>query len=89
MSEPAASYQVGGDHYARLKIQPWEAMQAWMTPEEFRGFLRGNVLKYMARAGTKGSSAGATAGQAVEDYAKARHYLSRLIAAYAEETAPE
>jgi hypothetical protein len=82
MSEPAASYQVGGDHYTRMSVQPWAAMQAWMTPEEFRGFLRGNALKYLARAGTKGSSAGATAGKQREDYAKARHYLDRLIATY-------
>ena len=59
--------QVGGDHYTRLEIQPWEAMQAWMTPEEFRGFLKGNVIKYLAR--TKNPK---------DDLLKAQHYLEKL-----------
>lgn len=67
--EEAATYQVGGDHYTRLSIQPWDAMRAWMTPEEFRGYLRGNVVKYLAR----------DKGATVEDLRKARHYLDRLI----------
>lgn len=60
--------QVGGDHYARLGIQPWKAMEAWMGHDEFAGFLRGNVIKYMARR--KGGT---------EDLRKARHYLDKLI----------
>jgi hypothetical protein len=59
--------QIGGDHYTRLDIQPWEAMQAWMTPEEFRGFLKGNVIKYLAR--TKNPK---------DDLLKAQHYLEKL-----------
>jgi hypothetical protein len=59
--------QIGGDHYTRLEIQPWEAMQAWMTPEEFRGFLKGNVIKYLAR--TKNPK---------DDLLKAQHYLEKL-----------
>lgn len=63
--------QVGGDHYRTKAVQPWDAMQAWMTPEQFVGFLRGNAVKYLARAGSK--------GDALEDYRKAQHYLARLI----------
>lgn len=63
--------QIGGDHYASKAIQPWDAMEAWMTPDEFVGFLRGNAIKYLARAGSK--------GDALEDYRKAQHYLERLI----------
>ena len=59
--------QVGGDHYTRLDIQPWEAMQAWLTPEEFRGYLKGNVIKYLAR--TKNPK---------DDLLKAQHYLEKL-----------
>ena len=59
--------QVGGDHYTRLEIQPWDAMQAWMTKEEFRGFLKGNVIKYLAR--TKNPK---------DDLLKAQHYLEKL-----------
>lgn len=66
----ANNQQVGGDHYRKKSIQPWDAMQVWMTREEFIGFLRGNVIKYAARANEKGG---------VEDYKKARHYLDKLI----------
>lgn len=27
---PPESHQVGGDHYLRLAVQPWEAMESWM-----------------------------------------------------------
>jgi hypothetical protein len=50
----ASDYQVGGDHYQNMGLQPWDAMEAWLTPEEFRGFLRGSAIKYLARAGKKG-----------------------------------
>jgi len=59
--------QVGGDHYTRLEIQPWEAMESWMTKEEFRGFLKGNVIKYLARSKNP-----------KEDLLKAQHYLEKL-----------
>lgn len=61
--------QVGGSHYQKA-IQPWDAMRAWMTQEQFAGFLRGNIIKYVARYDEKGG---------VEDLKKARHYLDRLI----------
>lgn len=62
--------QIGGNHYTSKAVQPWEAMQAWMTQEEFTGFLRGNVIKYIARCNEKGG---------IEDLKKARHYLDKLI----------
>jgi hypothetical protein len=75
MQEPyrattADSYQVGGTHYASKAVQPWEAMEAWMSSEAFAGFLRGNAIKYLARCEDKGG---------VEDLKKARHYLDKLI----------
>jgi hypothetical protein len=63
--------QVGGDHYLNMGVQPWDAMAAWLPAEEYRGYLRGNVIKYLARAGAKGS--------AEEDLRKALHYLSALV----------
>lgn len=62
--------QVGGNHYQSKAIQPWEAMEAWFTPDEVKGFMRGNALKYIARYRDKGG---------VEDLRKARHYLDKLI----------
>lgn len=68
--EPADSIQIGGDHYKKLVIQPWSAMESWMTKEQFIGFLRGNSIKYLARFEFKGGT---------EDLKKARHYLDKLI----------
>ena len=40
------------EHY-KTDVQPIEVMEANMTPEEFRGFLRGNIIKYVCRLGRK------------------------------------
>ena len=66
----ANEIQVGGDHYTSKKVQPWEAMEAWMSPEQFEGFLRGNVIKYIARYKDK---------DGLKDVQKARHYLDKLL----------
>lgn len=69
--EPTANdYQVGGSHYANKVVQPWDAMEAWMSPEQFAGFLRGNAIKYVARYQDKGGK---------EDIRKAIHYLEKLL----------
>lgn len=70
MSKLASETQIGGDHYRSKDIQPWTAMESWMTEEEFEGFLRGNVIKYIARYKDK---------DGVKDVLKARHYLERLL----------
>ena len=62
--------QHGGDHYVKMSVQPWQAMEAWMSPEAFVGFLRGNAIKYLARADKKGGA---------EDLRKARHYIDKLL----------
>ena len=41
-------------HY-QTEIQPIEVMQANMTPEEFIGYLKGNIIKYTCRMGKKDS----------------------------------
>jgi hypothetical protein len=67
--------QIGGDHYASKAVQPWEAMEAWMPPEAFVGFLWGNVIKYMARWHEKGG---------LMDLDKAAHYLAKMREVVAE-----
>ena len=57
-------------HYASGEIECIDAMRAQMTPEEFQGHLKGNVVKYMWRWREKGG---------VESLRKARWYLDRLI----------
>ena len=66
----AREYQLGGTHYTDKDIQPWDAMQSWMTEEQFKGFLIGNVIKYIARFQDKGG---------VLDLQKCKHYLDKLI----------
>lgn len=43
-------------HYQVADKQPIEIMQDMMTPEQFVGFLRGNVIKYSLRMGHKGET---------------------------------
>lgn len=40
-------------HYNSLGIQPIEFMEDTLTHEEFKGFLKGNMIKYAFRAGKK------------------------------------
>ena len=64
----ANDIQVGGNHYKEMDPQPWEVMQSLLTPEEFRGFLKGNMIKYAMRQGKKDSP----------DSGKYRHYWQKL-----------
>ena len=66
----AREYQLGGNHYTSKDIQPWDAMQSWMTEDQYRGYLIGNVIKYIARFQDKGG---------VLDLQKCKHYLDKLI----------
>ena len=61
----ATSKQVGGDHYAVMKIQPIEFIMANQL-----GFCEGNVIKYLCRYKRKNG---------LEDLKKARQYLDFLI----------
>ena len=63
--------QVGGSHYKQTKIQPWEADEAWSSPEEFRGYLRLTAIDYLARAPFKGEYG--------TDIRKAHHFLEKLL----------
>ena len=82
-SEPDADqYTVGSDtmtehdtvnapsHYASGEIECIDAIRAQMTAEQFAGYLRGNVAKYLWRYEHKGG---------VESLRKAEWYLRRLI----------
>lgn len=66
----ADDIQVSGTHYKDMGMQPWAVMEAVLTPEEFRGFLKGNVIKYAMRQGKKEGS---------DDANKAKHYAMKLL----------
>lgn len=63
--------QIGGDHYKSLgQFQPWDVLRAWLTPEEYRGWMKGNAIVYLARERQKGGD---------QDIGKAAHHLQKLL----------
>ena len=57
-------------HYNKGTLECLDVIKACLSSSEFRGFLKGNVLKYMYRKGDK--------GDALEDLNKACWYAKKL-----------
>lgn len=57
-------------HYGQGKIEAIEYISDFLTKEEYQGYLRGNIAKYLHRFPYKNG---------IEDLKKARWYLERLI----------
>ena len=57
-------------HYTSGGLEVKTILKKKLTPEEFKGFCKGNILKYVFRAEYKNG---------VEDYRKAAQYLKWLI----------
>jgi hypothetical protein len=57
-------------HYTQGGIETIDAIEAALSPEEFRGYLKGNVMKYIHRERLKGQT---------ESVMKAEWYAKRLI----------
>jgi hypothetical protein len=57
-------------HYTASGIECIEAIEAALTPEEFRGYCKGNALKYVWRERLKGGD---------ESLEKAQWYLERIV----------
>lgn len=64
-SEKATSYQVGGSHYQKYKIQPID----FITQNELP-FCEANVIKYVLRHADKNGK---------QDLEKAKHYIDLII----------
>ena len=58
-------------HYLHGKKETIDVIQDCMTSDEYHGYLKGNVLKYVSRYKFK--------GEPLEDLQKASWYLNRLI----------
>lgn len=71
--------QEGGSHYKDCKIQPWEALDAWLTTEQHLGYLLGTAIAYLARYNATGVGKGG-----MQDVKKAIHTLERMVAVYEE-----
>ena len=67
----ALETQVGGNHYTKLgRYQPWEVLKRWLTREEFRGYMKGEAIVYLAREQSKGGR---------QDIEKAMHVLQGYL----------
>ena len=58
-------------HYLHGKKETIDVINDCMTGDEFHGYLKGNILKYVSRYKFK--------GEPLEDLQKASWYLNRLI----------
>lgn len=57
-------------HYTAGKVECIDAIESALTPEEFRGYLKGNIIKYTWRERSKGGD---------ESMRKAEWYLARMV----------
>lgn len=62
--------KINPPHYQKYKLEMFDNMQNSMTHEEFTGYLKGNVMKYLARYKDKSG---------VEDLNKAKRHIEKLI----------
>lgn len=65
-------------HYNKGGVECIDAIKASMSEEAFKGFLKGNVLKYVFRYEDK--------EKPLEDLEKGKWYLQKLISEVFEET---
>jgi hypothetical protein len=71
--EMAADMVNHPDHYKAGGIEAIDYIQAKLSPEEFAGYCRGNMLKYISRVGLKDDAA--------QDMRKALWYGERWLSA--------
>lgn len=68
-------------HYVAGGIETIDVIEAWLGPEEARGYLIGNVIKYVSRRGKK--------GEELQDLRKLKWYVARAITTMEREVAHE
>lgn len=61
---------INPQHYKNGKVECIDAMEAMLTPEQFIGYLRGNIFKYQWRYENKNG---------VEDLKKSEWYFKKLM----------
>jgi len=58
-------------HYKKGSIECIDIIEAMLTPEEFKGYCKGNAIKYIYREDHKDAN--------LEDLGKTIWYLTRLL----------
>lgn len=71
----AEDMQIGGTHYKEMGAEPWGVLKQWLTPAQFKGFLLGTTVKYLARVNVKDVEGKG----GLQDIKKAHHTLTYLI----------
>jgi hypothetical protein len=75
ISNPDMAYAINyPSHYTEGAVECIDAIESSMSKNEFLGYLKGNVIKYIWRYRLKGREA--------EDLRKAQWYLNRLVDSY-------
>lgn len=59
------------EHYTKNPMHTIDVIENSMSPEEFIGYLKGNIIKYNSRSEHKGSP--------IEDLKKALWYQTKLV----------
>ena len=67
-------------HYRQHYLEVIDAIKGLQSKDEFQGYLRGSIIKYLGRYRYK--------GQPVEDLRKAKWYLEKLLKEIAEDGRP-
>ena len=67
---PVDDNPVTPDYYKSGGVETIDYLHAFLTEDEFNGFCKGNIIKYVSRANRKNG---------IEDIRKARDYISYLI----------
>ena len=67
-------YQVGGSHYTKMKLQPWDVMESCLTTEQYTGYHLATIMVYLMRYNSEGIGKGG-----MQDLRKAHHHLTKLI----------
>ena len=62
--------QVGGEHYKKMGIEPWDVIDTWPVEQRI-GAYRAGALKYIMRMGSK--------DEEVQEIGKGIHYLEKLL----------
>lgn len=62
--------KINPDHYKVGGIETIDYLKAKLSLEELKGFLKGNIIKYLSRAELKNGA---------EDYKKASWYMEQLV----------
>ncbi len=60
-------------HYKNKSIETIDCIQSQLSPEEFKGYCKGNALKYISRSGLKMDN------PELDDLLKAEWYLKRVL----------